>query len=202
MASRKSRSEEEKLDPANLEKVIRLLEDEKPITKKLACEMLGIAYNTTRLGSLIEKHKEKKARDKQRREEKRGKPASPDEVKFIVESYLEGGNLDGISNTVHRSAAFVKAVLDQYNVPMRARAHDYFKPVLLPEGAVRTEFKVGETVYCARYDSIGIVESEVKHPSEKVYRLWLPSERWQQYCYQPASELASLEHLTELGIKL
>jgi hypothetical protein len=35
-----------------------------------------------------------------------------------------------------------------------------------------------------------------------IYRIWLLSERWLQSAYQPASELASLEHLRELGVKL
>ena len=33
----------EKLDEANLNRVIELLEGEKPITKKVACEMLNIS---------------------------------------------------------------------------------------------------------------------------------------------------------------
>jgi hypothetical protein len=46
MAVRKKR--EEKLSEANINKVIELLAAEKPITKKEACEILHIAYNTTR----------------------------------------------------------------------------------------------------------------------------------------------------------
>ena len=62
MATRKTKnSDDEKLDAQNLEKVIALLEptEGKPISKKDACAMLCIAYNTTRLGTLIEKYKEK-----------------------------------------------------------------------------------------------------------------------------------------------
>ena len=36
--------------------VIAKLEAEKPITKKAACELLGIAYNTTRLDNLIQEY--------------------------------------------------------------------------------------------------------------------------------------------------
>ena len=39
----------EKLDSANIQRVIDLLEQDEPITKKEACEMLNIRYNTTRL---------------------------------------------------------------------------------------------------------------------------------------------------------
>ena len=199
---RSKNGEDEKLDPVNLEKVIKLLEAEKPITKKEACSILNIAYNTTRLGTLIDKHKEKVARDRKLRQDKRGKPATLDEVKFIISGYLDGDTIDGLSNTTHRSTTFVRQVLDHYQVPIRARAHDYFKPLLIPEGAVRTKFNMGEVVYSARYDSKCVVEGEFPHPEEYVYRVWLTSDRWQQYAYQPASELASLQHLEELGVTL
>jgi hypothetical protein len=201
--SRKTKNgEDEKLDSASLDKVIALLEAEKPITKKDACGLLNIAYNTTRLASLIEKHKEKKARDKQRRQEKRGKPATSDEINYIISGYLEGETIDSLSSSIHRPGTFVKQVLDRHEVPIRSRSHDYFRPELIPEGAMRTKFDMGEKVYSARYDSMAVIEGEFPHSAEYVYRLWLLGERWQQYCYQPASELASLKHLTEMGVKV
>ena len=203
MPSRKTKNgEDEKLDSASLDKVIALLEAEKPITKKDACGLLNIAYNTTRLASLIEKHKEKKARDKQRRQEKRGKPATSDEINYIISGYLEGETIDSLSSSIHRPGTFVKQVLDRHEVPIRSRSHDYFRPELIPEGAMRTKFDMGEKVYSARYDSMAVIEGEFPHSAEYVYRLWLLGERWQQYCYQPASELASLKHLTEMGVKV
>lgn len=203
MANRKTKNgDEERLDPVNIDKVIALLEGEKPITKKEACNILNIAYNTTRLSSIIEKHKEKVARDRQRRQEKRGKPATPDEIQYVVSGYLEGSSIEGLSESIHRGTTFVKNLLDQCHVPIRARAHDYFKPELIPDGAVRTVFEIGEKVYSARYDSLATVEDEFPHKDERVYRIWLLSDRWQQYAYQPASELASLKHLEELGVKV
>jgi hypothetical protein len=81
MATRKkSASEEELMTDANISKVIRLLEPQeegvKPITKKDACQMLGMAYNTTRLGTIIENFKANQARAAKRRAELRGKPAT------------------------------------------------------------------------------------------------------------------------------
>lgn len=202
MANRKTKNgDEEKLDQTNIEHVIKLLEGEKPITKKEACSILNIAYNTTRLANIIEKHKEQVERTRKKRAEKRGKPATSDEIKYIISSYLEGGTFESISDTVYRSNSFVKQILDDYNVPIRARAHDYFKPELIPDGAVRIKFEIGETVYSARYDSICTIEGEYPHSEEYVYRVWLSSDKWQQYAYQPASELASLKHLEEVGIK-
>ncbi len=43
----------EKLDSTNVQKVIDLLGGDEPITKKEACEILNIRYNTTRLQRII-----------------------------------------------------------------------------------------------------------------------------------------------------
>lgn len=199
MANRKTKNgENEKLDFDTIERVIKLLEAEKPITKKEACGILNIAYNTTRLSSVIDKHKERKERDRQRRRAKRGTPATSDEIKYIVSGYLEGKSIESLSESIHRSSPWIRGLLDHHSVPIRARKHDYFKPELIPEGAVKTQFSLGEKVWCSRYDSLGVIEDEVPHKDEKVYRIWLLSDSWQQYCYQPASELASLKHLQEL----
>lgn len=200
MAKRSKNADTEKLDYNNLEKVIALLESDKPITKKTACEILCIAYNTTRLDKLIEKHKEKKARDKQLRSEKRGKPAQMGEIQYIISSYLEGSSLEHISDSIYRSTAFVKGILDQYNVPIRAKCNDYNNPELIPDGAVRREFEIGEKVWSARYNTMAEVFGVMMHPQECVYRIWMKSEG--MWAYQPASELASLEHLKQLGVSL
>ena len=204
MATRK-KNEDERLDDASMDRVIALLEPEegKPGTKKEACAILGIAYNVTRLTSLIEKYKEGKARDAARRAALRGKPASKDEICFVIQEYLEGNTVDGISKSIYRSAGFVNTILERYSVPKRATAHDYFRPELIPEGAMRDRFPTGERVYSARYDSLAIIEKETPHPTYGfAYRVWLSGERWMQYANQPACELASLAHLRELGVKI
>lgn len=198
MAKKSKNGDQEKLDPSTLDRVIELLEQEKPITKKSACDILNIAYNTTRLNSILEKHKEKKSRDRQLRAEKRGKPAQQSEIQFVISSYLEDSSIENISNSIYRGTSFVKAILDTYNVPIRSRAQNYRKPELIPDDAVCTAFELGETVWSARYNCTAKVEAEIKHPDEKVYRVWLVGE--EQYAYQPASELASLRHLQELGV--
>lgn len=202
MATRRSKNADtEKLDADNVERVIKLLEAEKPITKKDACGMLCISYNTTRLASIIEKHKEKRARDKERRSALRGTPASADEAAFIIQEYLEGATIEALTSKTYRSTNFVYDVLEANHVPLRARSHDYFKPPLIPEGAVRTRFAVGEVVYSARYDSIAEVRAEQNQNNQFVYRIWLLAERWKQFAYQEACELASLKHLQDLGVK-
>ena len=86
----RKRNEYENITDFNLEKVIKLLEAEKPITKKSACEILSIAYNTSRLASLIDAYKAKKARDIEMRAQKRYKAPTADEINLVITSYLEG----------------------------------------------------------------------------------------------------------------
>jgi hypothetical protein len=202
MATRRTKnSDSERLDDASIERVIALLEPKegKPGTKKDACAILGISYNTTRLGTLIEKYKENKAKEAERRAEKRGTPATKQEVDYVVSSYLEGAAVDTIATSLFRGTTFVKSILFKYDVPIRQTAHSYFKPGLVPDGACKDTFAIGEKVYSMRYDSLAVVKSEY---TPGVYSLFLLADKWQQYCYQPAYELASLEHLRKAGINI
>lgn len=209
MATKKQNGlEEEKMTDSNIARVISLLEPveegAKPITKKLACELLGMTYNTTRLASVLTEFKERKAKERERRAAKRGKPAQPDEVQYVIQDYINGETIDSISKSLYRSTQFVKGILEKYAVPIRSAKHDYFKPELIPFEAVRERFEPGQVVYSARYDSAARIEAEIENSPKNgwVYRIWLKGDRWLQYAYQPASELASLEHLRELGVKV
>ena len=207
MATRKkSELEQELCTDANLAKVIKLLEQpeegKKAITKKEACSIIGIAYNTTRLGTLIEAYKAKVERTAKRKAELRGKAATAEEVAYVIQEYIKGATVDSISTDTFRGATFIKAILEKYSVPLRKPGDCYNNPEMIPDAAVRTEFAVGEIVWSARYQSLARVDSEFPRGDEKVYRCWLLAEKWYQNCYQPASELASLEHLKELGVKL
>jgi hypothetical protein len=204
---RKSATEDELMTPANISKVIRLLEPTeegvKPITKKDACAMLGMSYNTTRLGTIIEDFKKTQARNAERRAALRGKPASKEDIIYIISEYLNGETVDSISKMTYRSPTFIKNILEANAVPIRVPGHSYFNPELVPDGAVRDRFKVGEIVYSARYDSLARIDMETK--TEKygyIYRVWLLAEKWLQSANQEAYELASLEHLRELGVRI
>lgn len=200
-------AEEDRLTDANIARIIGLLnpteDDKKAITKKEACAALGIAYNTTRLQSIIDNYLEKLSRDRKRRQEKRGKPATPDEVGYVVTEYLRGECVDHISKSLYRSPNFVKTVLEQYHVPTRNSHNNYFNPELIPDGAVRDRFAIGETVYSSRYDSLALIKEEKPHHTYGyVYLVWLLSDEWQQYAWLEACECASLEHLRELGVQV
>jgi hypothetical protein len=208
MATRKRPAlEEELMTDANIAKVIRLLEPaeegKKPITKKDACAILGMSYNTTRLGTIIEEYKQKQIRTAQRKSQLRGKPATQEEKVFIITEYLNGETVDAISKMTYRSSRFIKDILEGNSVPIRVPGSSYFNPELIPDGAIRDRFKIGEVVYSSRYDSTARIDAEQK--SDKygwIYRIWLLADKWKQSAYQEASELASLEHLREMGVRI
>lgn len=198
MATKRSKNaEHERLDDKSIEKAIEILNNKG--TKKAACEVLNISYNTTRLNTLIEKYLENKRRTAEKRKEKRGKPATTSEIQYTVESYLEGRAVQDIAEALYRGPAFVVSILSRYSVPMRNIPHSYFSPKLIPDEACRDKFLVGEKVYSARYDSLATIESEFK---PGIYKIYLLSEKQKQYAYQEAAELASLEHLRKLGINV
>jgi hypothetical protein len=206
MARKRSEQEQELMTDANIQRCISLLEPKepntKPISKKDACQILGMAYNTTRLANILQQFKDKQTKDAQRRAEKRGKPVTQQEIEYIITEYLSGGSLDSISKDIYRGTQLIKQVLEDYSVPVRQSGHSYFKPELIPEGAARDRFNVGEVVYSARYDSLAKINVEQQQQDGWVYRMWLLSDKWQQFCWQPAYELASLEHIRQAGVKI
>ena len=197
------KSDSERLDDAHMERVISLLEPKdtnvKTISKKEACQILNITYNTTRLQKLIDKYKEDKVRDAAKRAEKRGKPATVAEIQFAIQAYLEGSTVDSISKSLYRGSSFINSILEEYAVPKRKVGHSYFRPALIPDAATRQTFAIGEKVWAARYDCLAKIEGIFK---ENQYRIYLLDENKAQYAYQPAEELASLEHLRKIGVNV
>ena len=80
----------EKLTDANIKHVAGLLKAETPITKKEACSILNISYNTTRLKTIIEEFVEQKEYRNKRKAANRGKPASKGEITSVVDSFING----------------------------------------------------------------------------------------------------------------
>ena len=97
----------EKLDDTNVKRVIAALEGDSPITKKDACEMLNISYNTTRLSKIINGFKEEQEYRKRRMAKNRGKPASKEELNEMIEMYLDGQTVTNIAKYMYRSPAFI-----------------------------------------------------------------------------------------------
>ena len=142
----------ENLTKANIAKVIELLEQDKPITKKEACSILNITYNTTRLGKIIDEHKLDIERTSRMKAKLRGKPATDDDIRFVVQRYITGENVSNIASSMYRSPAFVKSIIERIGVPMKLPEGDYEgrRNAMLPDQCVAEEFEVGEVVWAIR----------------------------------------------------
>ena len=78
----------ENLSDTNIRKVINLLSGDSPITKKEACGILNISYNTTRLQRIIDEFEETQTYREKRKAQNKGKAATKDEVADAVTRFL------------------------------------------------------------------------------------------------------------------
>lgn len=217
--SRVKKKDHEKLSDANIKHVIALLEAEKPITKKVACEILNISYNTTRLKNIIEGYQSRKATEKRHRDRKRGKPASPDEITEVINEYLAGVTITDIAQNIYRSPSFVKGIIRKLGIPQKMMGDDKYITAVLPDQCVSETFNPGQIVWSAKYHTPCEVIAEVpddkyeKKYGCKAYKIYVIEALDEAPEYFPkvtvggfnavalACDLGNLEHLNEYDIK-
>lgn len=199
--------EHENLSDTNIRKVINLLNASPPITKKEACAILNISYNTTRLAKIIEQFHEEQELIKRMKAKKRGVPADKDEIKWIVQSFIRGDSIADIAKTNYRTPAFITHLIESLGVPERAKGDNAHKVALLPDSCVAETFAEGEIAWSAKYHAPCKVVKKLdsKHEYE-CYRIWViekSEETYNQggfYAAQLAYDLGKLSHLDEYGI--
>lgn len=210
--ARVKKKEHEKLTQENIQHVINLLDAEKPVTKKEACSILNISYNTTRLNKIIQDFQDRNEFRAKRKAQLRGKPATSLEIKEAIQSYLSGDSVSEISQAMYRSAGFVRAILTRVGVPTRPVAVEERKGyAFLPDQCMADEFSVGERVWSAFYHAPAVIQSEYKDPmyeekyAGKCYSIYVleETESFLQGGFNAASiayDLGKLTHLEEHGI--
>ena len=206
--------EYEKLTQENIQHVQELLSRENPITKKEACGILNIAYNTTRLNNILDEFNERNEYRAKRKAQLKGKRATKEEIKDAIQSYLRGESVSEISQGMYRSAGFVKGILDRVGVPTRpAAVEDRKGYAFLPQECVSEEFSPGETVWSAFHHAPALVEREDEKPlymnkyDSKCYYIYVWENtqelvRGGYYAASLAYDLGKLTHLEEYGIDL
>ena len=229
----------ENLSNQNIEKVIALLNPSssaptttKAITKKEACDILNIAYNTTRLNKIIEEYHEKKAYTAQRKKKLRGQPASQAEIAEACESYLSGGTISEISKSLFRSPSFVRALLEKVGVPQRpANKEEKLGSHYYPDALLSDDYAEGEVAWSATYHAavevharltpeyiaskkgLGNTDYDSKYGCP-VYAVYIKQKVDSDdtffsnvtaggfSAYVPAYELCKLEHLKQYGVRI
>ena len=167
----------ENLTETNISNVIELLLAEKPITKKEACSILNIAYNTTRLNNIIAEFKETMDFRARRKAQNKGKGATKQEITSTVQMYLEGSNISDIAKALYRSPAFIKGIIERLGVPQKLSMTDFEgrRNAMLPDQCVADEFDLEERVWAIRQNYPAIVQKELKPEAaeERGYRVYL-----------------------------
>jgi transposase len=150
----------ENLTETNIQHVYELLNQDSPITKKEACNILNISYNTTRLNKILQDYLETVEYRERRKAHNKGKGATEVEIKQVVNFYLEGSNVSDIAKALYRSPAFIKGIVERIGVPQKIAHTDYEgrRNAMLPEQCVAEEFEVGERIWAVRQNFPAIVK--------------------------------------------
>lgn len=204
MATKKGvkKKEHERLEDSNIEKVISLLEATPPVSKKDACAILNISYNTTRLANIIEEYKDKKERRKNNFARTRGTPLADHEKSTIVTSYVQGHPISDISEYTYRSASIIKRFLEEVGVPSKPKGDEYYEFSLLPEECIITERpKLKDLLWSSKYHALcEVMGFYANSDGTESIKIWVfePVEGVVKagfYAYQQQYELGSLKHL-------
>jgi hypothetical protein len=172
-------------------------------TKKSACEILGINYNTTRLDTLIEEHLKSLEVDKKLRKQKRGTAISDLEITTMAEYYFEGDSLDTISRRMYRSVPLIKHTLERAGAMLKSRnTVSPLNPPLIPEECIEENFELKEKVWVSGYNCLGEIDKKLEAQGETTYRIFLLDRDKHRFVYYPWYELGSLRHLEALGLSL
>jgi len=153
------------LTDSNIAKIIELMSTEngnKPITKKQACDILNISYNTSRLDKIISEYLDHKEYVLRRKSVNKGKKATDGEINSAISDYLSGDSISVIAKSLYRSPSFVKNIIEKTGVPQRpARKEERRQPMYLPEECVSESFVTDQIVWSAKYFSAAQVLSEI-----------------------------------------
>lgn len=228
MVRKIKKKDHENLSESNISKVITLLNGETPISKKVACDMLNIAYNTTRLQRIIDDYQDKIEYREVRKKQNRGRGATNEEIREAVERYLSGDSIAEIAKGLFRSSGFVRSLIERVGVPKVERESGIS---ILPESCIGESFAPGEIVWSAVYQKPARVDYELsvdyqaekagfsdvnyeKKYGSKCYAIYIMEEvreeadKWANIdkggyaAYSLAYDLGKLSHLKKYGVDL
>lgn len=216
---RVKKKEHEKLTRVNVLNVISLLKPtesgKKSITKKDACQILNISYNTTRLAKIIAEFEEREKYVEKRKAANRGKRATESEITQTVQEYLNGETVTNIAKGLFRSSGFINAIIERLGVPSRPTSADERKKIeFLPDQCVADSFEVGELVWSAKYHSTATIRQEIESKYDSNCYAVYVTEAIEQHedslfpgvlhggfnAYCLAYDLGKLSHLKKYGV--
>mgnify|MGYP003667328899 FL=1 len=209
---------QERLEEDNLNRVQEALASSTPITKKEACEMLNISYNTTRLSRIMEDHSETLRYRATRKSQLKGTKATDLEIKQTIEWYLDERPISDIAKAMYRSSTFVKNIINRVGVPEKRPKTEQRGSGYLPEECVSNTFEPGEKVWYTGKDLPARVIKELRNDTNyedkygsKCYQIYVIEltdfespyfgfiKEGGYYATALAYDLGSLKHLEKYG---
>lgn len=187
------------------EQYLRCLESrENGDTKKVQCEILGIAYNTKRLDTLLDDYIATKQRRIEMRKRVRKQPVTESDIASWALMYLQGSGLTEIAESYYRTVGMVKSKLEGLGVwgLMPNESVSPLNPPMVSDELMAEEFELGEIVFVPGYKTVGIVKhcyGPSKAEDVNQYRLYLAGSR-ERNIYCNAYDLGSLRPLAEVGV--
>lgn len=173
-------------------------------TKKGACDILGVASNST-MERLIAEWQDNQRVASEMKKKKRGTQLVPHEVSDLIESYLQGESVESIASRHYRSAAMMKNTLERLGANLKYSGKlDESKPLELnppelPEEVMAESLEIGEQVWVGAYQCMGEVTAKL---SDDVYRVYLLAEDRQKYVHQNIWDLGSMKPFEALGVNV
>lgn len=152
----KAATPKEEISETKIRQVIWMLKANK--TKKACCEHLGIAYNTTRLGKIIEDFRAKEQRAKELKEIAKKMEITPAIKKDIASSYINGEAQSAIATRYYISPQKVKTILIEMNVPLRARAKNAAAKTEHIVQDLDIKFAVNDRVFYGTENAFAIID--------------------------------------------
>jgi len=193
------KKEHERLDDATLSRVVSLLEQDQPITKKAACEILNISYNTSRLNKIIQEYKDKIDFRERRFKQNKGKPFTDLEIQDLITDYLNGDSITKIADGMFRSVHTIKSKISELGLPERRKSPSYWKPDIIPDESVSENFELGELVWAARYNSVAEIKADKPLGHTGLFRIFVFGKH-NEFAYQPWWELGKLDIVKKYNI--
>jgi hypothetical protein len=209
---------QERLEEDNLNRVQEALASSTHITKKEACEMLNISYNTTRLSRIMEDHSETLRYRATRKSQLKGTKATDLEIKQTIEWYLDERPISDIAKAMYRSSTFVKNIINRVGVPEKRPKTEQRGSGYLPEECVSNTFEPGEKVWYTGKDLPARVIKEFRNDTNyedkygsKCYQIYVIEltdfespyfgfiKEGGYYATALAYDLGSLKHLEKYG---
>lgn len=146
-------------------------------TKKSICEHLGIAYNTKRLDTIIKDFQDREERIADLKKKRSKTPFTEAEKKSIVQDYNSGDTQTAIAERMYTTAARIKAVLIEMNVPLRARSKKGEATVDHVVQDLDVILKKGDKVFIPKINSFGLIKEVFdeewvdyyRHPAKRRY---------------------------------